>query len=56
MISRETEESSLDMKTKLTRKLMSMTSDQVAWNRRILKWRKSFKTVEKTLNGKHKKE
>lgn len=40
----------MDLKTKLTRSLRSSTSDKEALNRKILKWHKCFKEVEKTLN------
>lgn len=40
----------MDLKTKITRSLRSSTSDKEDWNRKILKWHKSFKEVEKTIN------
>lgn len=47
----------MDLKTKITRSLRSATSDKEELNRRILKWHKSFKEVEKTIGrGKGKKD
>ncbi len=40
----------MDWKTKITRSLRSSTSDKEEWNRKILKWHKSFKEVEKAIN------
>lgn len=38
------------MKTRITRSLRSATSDKEDLNRKILKWRKSFREVERTVN------
>lgn len=40
----------VDWKTKLVNSLRSATSDKEGMNRQILKWHKSFKEVEKTVN------
>ncbi|WP_154106737.1 MULTISPECIES: hypothetical protein [unclassified Clostridium] len=40
----------MSIKKKLVRCLRSATCDKEALNRRILKWRKCFKEVEKELN------
>lgn len=40
----------MDFKTKITRSLRSSTSDQEELNRKILRWHKCFKEVEKVLN------
>ena len=40
----------MDFKTKITRSLRSSTSDKESMNRKILKWHKSMKEVEKVLN------
>lgn len=37
-------------KDKMTRNLRSATSDKESWNRKIMKWHKSFKEVEKLIN------
>lgn len=40
----------MDWKAKLIRMLRSATSDKEELNRRILRWNKSFREVEKVLN------
>ncbi len=39
----------VDWKTKLVKSMRSATSDKEDLNRRILKWHKSFKEVQKVL-------
>ncbi len=40
----------MDLKTKITRSMRSATSDKEALNRRILKWNKGLKEVEKVIS------
>lgn len=40
----------MDLKTRIVRSLRSSTSDKEDLNRKILKWHKCFKEVEKVVN------
>ena len=40
----------MTLKEKIVRRLRCATCDKEALNRRLLKWRKCFKEVEKELN------
>lgn len=46
----------MDMKSKITSKMLQATSDKTDLNRRFLKWKKSFAEVDKVLGGSKKKE
>lgn len=46
----------MDMRTRLTSKLLQATSDKTDLNKRALQWKKSFAEVDKVLSGSKKKE
>lgn len=46
----------MDMRTRLTSKLLQATSDKTELNKRALQWKKSFAEVDKVLSGSKKKE